>query len=209
MYNAFSNGRMRGRVQVMSRDPPGQRSIYIVPGNDEEEAYRAITFSRFPHDRVDTALLAKHGFIFVGYKDRVKCFSCGTTIEDWTEEDDPSSLAFHQQDCEFYTGVASRNKPIGANRASIFKRQTLRQLPARRVEADQALIGVATLQPFPQVTPQLLNSSSGQSSNNRNRSNTVVQNQVPDTPSNNTVDRNRRREQFPCTDPINPHMRNL
>lgn len=47
-------------------------------------------------------------------------FSCGSTIEDWTEEDDPSSIDFHQPTCEFYTGVAFRNRPIGTSFRIIF-----------------------------------------------------------------------------------------
>ena len=40
-------------------------------------------------------------------------YSCGIAIEDFTEDDDPSAREFHRPTCEFYTGIPSRNRPIG------------------------------------------------------------------------------------------------
>ena len=64
-----------GRAVNTSHDPPGQQSIYILPGNQEEESYRVTTFARFPTNApINTRQLATNGFCYTGYKDRVKCF---------------------------------------------------------------------------------------------------------------------------------------
>lgn len=42
----------------------------------------------------------------------VSFISCGISVEDWTENDNPASSEFHNRTCEFYTGVTGRNKPI-------------------------------------------------------------------------------------------------
>ena len=63
------------RIVATSRDPPGQQSVYINPGNQDEEIYRMTTFAKFPTDcPVSTRALAEQGFVYTGYKDRVKCF---------------------------------------------------------------------------------------------------------------------------------------
>ena len=53
----------------------GQKCIYILPGDTEKETYRMSTFLKFPSESpVNPCLLAKYGFYYTGYKDRVKCF---------------------------------------------------------------------------------------------------------------------------------------
>ncbi|XP_076811413.1 inhibitor of apoptosis protein-like [Clavelina lepadiformis] len=55
----------------MARDPPGQRSVYIPPGDTERETYRLATFKDFPSNvPVDVRRLASRGFLYTsGYKD--------------------------------------------------------------------------------------------------------------------------------------------
>ena len=53
----------------------GQKCKYILPGNSEKETYRLSTFLKFPQNaQVDPVELAAHGFLYTGYKDRVKCY---------------------------------------------------------------------------------------------------------------------------------------
>ena len=91
------------------KDPPGQKSVYIVPGDREREIYRLSTFKRFTNAAVDPRLLARAGFYYTGYKDRVKCFSCGATIENWTAYNDVTSPDLHCNDCKMMLEEGSDN----------------------------------------------------------------------------------------------------
>jgi len=96
-----------------NRDPPGQHSVYIFPGDHRTEVYRLITFDKFPPaSPVDPVLLARNGFYYLGYKDRVKCFDCANIIQDWTHQDDALSIAWHQSHCQFATRQFYTNVPI-------------------------------------------------------------------------------------------------
>ncbi|XP_078492411.1 zinc finger protein [Ciona intestinalis] len=67
-----------GSVVNSAKDPPGQRSFYIPPGDSAMESYRLSTFMKYPQDTpVNPRHLAAAGLYFTGYKDRVKCFCCG------------------------------------------------------------------------------------------------------------------------------------
>ena len=37
-----------GRIVISRRDPPGQHSVYIRPGDPCREIYRLLTFEKFP-----------------------------------------------------------------------------------------------------------------------------------------------------------------
>lgn len=64
-----------GSIYDRARDAPGQRSVYIPPGNEKQETYRLSTFLKFiPDSPVSPKDLATAGFYYTGYKDRVKCF---------------------------------------------------------------------------------------------------------------------------------------
>ena len=100
-----------GRILETTRHPPGQHSVYIRPGNNNSEIYRLTTFEKFPSaEIINPCHLANNGFFYVGYKDRVKCFDCAQTIQDWTLGDDPSSTKWHRPHCQmvqrkFYTNI--------------------------------------------------------------------------------------------------------
>ena len=105
------------------KDPPGQKSVYIMPGDTSKEAYRFSTFftkNRFLESTqaaVDASLLAEklaqNGFWYVGYKDRVKCFSCCNILEKFeSKTNNNSSESWHDADCEFMNGTDTSNKPI-------------------------------------------------------------------------------------------------
>ncbi|XP_076818309.1 E3 ubiquitin-protein ligase XIAP-like isoform X2 [Clavelina lepadiformis] len=103
-----------GRVYDRARDPPGQRSVYIPPGDPVKESYRLSTFIKFPQETpVNPSNLAKVGFYYTGYKDRVKCFSCGLCVEDWTLGDDVKSSRWHWNDCQMMRLEECGNVPIG------------------------------------------------------------------------------------------------
>ena len=96
-------------------DPPGQKSVYIPPGDTSQESYRLSTFLRFPQTAaVNPSELAFVGFFFTGYKDRVKCFVCGLSVEGWMVGDDPRDFRWHQPNCALVKGEESGNKQIGA-----------------------------------------------------------------------------------------------
>ena len=104
-----------------ARDPPGQRCIYIPPGNNHEESYRLSTFLKYPTDSpVNPRSLAASGFYFTGYKDRVKCFSCGNCVENWVTSDDVRANRWHKFDCKMMLGEDSGNIATGEQRAQFF-----------------------------------------------------------------------------------------
>ncbi|CAK8672471.1 unnamed protein product [Clavelina lepadiformis] len=95
------------------RDPPGQCSVYIPPGDPMKESYRLATFIQFPRtSAANPHDLAKISFYYTGYKDRVKCFSCGLCVENWMHGDDVQSPRWHKDDCQRMRGEECGNIPI-------------------------------------------------------------------------------------------------
>ncbi|KAM6124821.1 E3 ubiquitin-protein ligase XIAP isoform 1-T1 [Phoenicopterus ruber ruber] len=70
-----------------------------------QEHYRLGTFVEFPLDcPVSASALARAGFVYTGQGDRVKCFSCHTTVEGWAPGD--SAVERHKKlspNCRFIT----------------------------------------------------------------------------------------------------------
>uniref|UniRef100_A0A8C1GTK6 E3 ubiquitin-protein ligase XIAP n=1 Tax=Cyprinus carpio TaxID=7962 RepID=A0A8C1GTK6_CYPCA len=76
----------------------------IVPDDGWSSMHNRVnSFQRFPRSEEFSAeRLARAGFYFTGQADRVCCFSCHATVEDWNRGDTP--LNRHQQaspDCTF------------------------------------------------------------------------------------------------------------
>ncbi|XP_039264623.2 baculoviral IAP repeat-containing protein 7-like [Styela clava] len=93
-----------------NRDAPGQSCVYILSGNHENEGYRIATFAKYPENiPVLPIHLARAGFYYTGFRDRVKCFSCGITVENWMIGDDPSLGSWHKTDCTMARGNNIRN----------------------------------------------------------------------------------------------------
>ncbi|XP_077974045.1 baculoviral IAP repeat-containing protein 7-like [Styela clava] len=110
---SISNTDVDGRTYAGHRDPPGQSSFYITPGDQWKENYRVSTFSRFPeHYPVSPTRLAASGFYYTGFVDRVKCFSCGLCVENWSVGDDPQDKKWHKTDCDFANGRPTNNQPL-------------------------------------------------------------------------------------------------
>nr|CAB3225556.1 ZF(RING)-14 zinc finger protein [Phallusia mammillata] len=106
---------------IYDRDPPGQRSIYIPPGDTFKESYRLSTFIKFPQEvPVNPRHLASAGFYYTGYKDRVKCFGCGLCVENWVVGDDVRGAQWHRSDCVLVQAEDSGNVPIGGGGFSRF-----------------------------------------------------------------------------------------
>ncbi|XP_039573437.1 E3 ubiquitin-protein ligase XIAP isoform X4 [Passer montanus] len=85
------------------------------------ERERRATFAGFPQDcPVPVLALAQAGFVYTGEGDKVKCFSCHTTIEGWMPGD--SAVERHKQlapHCKFITESAfleSDMDPVTQNR---------------------------------------------------------------------------------------------
>jgi len=212
-----------GRVLTSSRDPPGQRSVYILPGNKEDERYRSTTFTKFPRQSsVDVIKLAENGFCFTGYKDRVKCFSCGVSVEEWQSDDDPSSIRWHFTYCEFYTRVPDRNIPK-KSRFNFLGSSSLQSSSGVRNNASSTS-GIRTSpEPTPISTHSVMSPSSQRQTlleSNEVQISSVLTPSIPagvvlmshgshQDRTNNQDSLQQRQITFPCRLPINPHMRSI
>ncbi|NXO03042.1 BIR protein, partial [Rhinopomastus cyanomelas] len=85
------------------------------------ELYRMSTFSTFPPNvPVSERSLARAGFYYTGVQDRVKCFTCGVTLDGWQPGD--NALEKHKQlypTCSFVQDVLSVNN-LGLSSRSAF-----------------------------------------------------------------------------------------
>ena len=159
-----------GRILEITRDPPGQHSVYTRPGYNNSEIYRLTTFEKFPSSAIiNPCHLAKNGFFYVGYKDRVKCFDCAQTIQDWTLGDDPLSTKWHRPHCQ------------------IVQRKFYTNIPIFTLCKGKPQSSLQTANPAGQKRPQ---------------SQDCQQPQDPISKTNFPL-------MFPCSNPINPHMRTL
>ena len=60
---------------------------------------------KFPCDTpVNSRQLAASEMYITGFKDRVKCFSCGMGVENWQQDDDVTASRWHKQDCKVMLG---------------------------------------------------------------------------------------------------------
>lgn len=101
--------------------PPADIFITMMAGQIETDDARdwsamhtrLSSFQAFPHsEQVPAERLARAGFYFTGESDRVRCFSCQHTIEDWRQGDSP--VERHQSvspactflKCVHYRGLA-------------------------------------------------------------------------------------------------------
>nr|XP_039257836.1 uncharacterized protein LOC120334396 [Styela clava] len=120
-----------GSISDDVRDPPGQQSIYIPPGDVRREAYRLSTYEHYPvSSPISRKSLARAGFYFTGFFDRVKCFSCARTVERWNDIDSPTDIRWHKSDCLFARNHDSGNIPI----RSLFERSSNQAGPSRNQE---------------------------------------------------------------------------
>ncbi|XP_076799944.1 baculoviral IAP repeat-containing protein 7-like isoform X2 [Clavelina lepadiformis] len=227
--NLLKNVVPDGRLVRNGRDPPGQRSVYVLPGDTERETYRLATFKDFASNvPVDVRRLASRGFYFTGYKDRVKCFSCGQCVEDWNVEDDPTSHVWHKPDCDLITGRDERNIPIDSfirqlgltsphghrNATSPATRPPTSGDPQasedqrRQITAGEVITnGIGIRSNSPNATPAAL----FQTATFRNSSCTtpppsVVASTIANSHRNLATNLGHRNL-FPCSNPVNPHMR--
>uniref|UniRef100_H2YP72 Uncharacterized protein n=1 Tax=Ciona savignyi TaxID=51511 RepID=H2YP72_CIOSA len=88
------------RLVPSTEEVPPEHCSYIRPGDTFDETYRKSTFRHYPNQDVNCIKLAKAGFYFLGFRDRVKCYSCGQVHEDIRHNDDLSIPRCHLDDCE-------------------------------------------------------------------------------------------------------------
>ncbi|NWW04492.1 BIR protein, partial [Oreocharis arfaki] len=85
------------------------------------ELYRMSTFSTFPMNTpVSERSLARAGFYYTGVQDKVKCFSCGLTLDNWQPGD--NAIEKHKQlypSCSFVQSMLSVNS-LGLSSHSAF-----------------------------------------------------------------------------------------
>ncbi|NXU65212.1 BIR protein, partial [Horornis vulcanius] len=85
------------------------------------ELYRMSTFSTFPMNApVSERSLARAGFYYTGVQDKVKCFSCGLTLDNWQPGD--NAMEKHKQlypSCSFVQRMLSVNN-LGLSSRSAF-----------------------------------------------------------------------------------------
>ncbi|CAK8695782.1 unnamed protein product [Clavelina lepadiformis] len=208
------------------RDPPGQRSVYILPGDPERETYRLATFKNFPSNvQVDVRKLASNGFYFTGYKDRVKCFSCGQCVEDWKKEDDPTSLRWHKTNCDFRLGKDERNIPINlmhhrlglmsvANNQNIAGSIENLDITAQQTSTQKRIRESINSNNMNLSTSNSANHtiaavslSATTSSDSTSTSYAVSTTMVSEADHRNIITSQSNRNLFSCLNPVNPHMR--
>jgi len=204
-----------GTIVNLTRDPPGQKSVYIYPGDQEDERYRMTTFLKFPKNvLVDVSSLARNGFVYTGFRDRVKCFSCGVIVEQWNANDDPSAKKWHFLNCEFYTGVQQSNKPAG-NRLRHLLHQTT-SVP--HSSNDHGREAVSTSSSSPTTSHQQLTQTHQRNHENASQLNAnvvIVNNHASQSSNLTSSGRNSQTPRmganqiFACSNPVNPHMRSL
>ncbi|NXX86779.1 BIR protein, partial [Urocolius indicus] len=85
------------------------------------ELYRMSTFSTFPSNvPVSERSLARAGFYYTGMQDKVQCFSCGLTLDNWQLGD--NAMEKHKQlypSCSFVQNMLSVNN-LGLSSCSSF-----------------------------------------------------------------------------------------
>ncbi|NXW06124.1 XIAP ligase, partial [Fregetta grallaria] len=94
----------------MTCNGPANSEACVTPDTDRDqewaqEHYRLGTFVEFPLGcPVSASTLARAGFVYSGEGDKVKCFSCHTTVEGWAPGD--SAFERHKKlspNCKFIT----------------------------------------------------------------------------------------------------------
>jgi len=166
------------------RDPPGQLSVYIIPGDPKKEVYRLATFQKYPITAAQNPWdLAKAGFFYTGHQDQTKCSRCGRQIRNWNGSDNPRDAIWHELDCQFNENNPEHNIPI----LSEVRRTNSNQV---RREVTQGEIN-AIIEPSPERTLRRLVEieSEGASASNQPCTNVML------------------REMFPCENPYSPHLR--
>ncbi|CAK8695787.1 unnamed protein product [Clavelina lepadiformis] len=215
-----------GRMVNTTRDPPGQRSVYILPGDPERETYRLATFKNFPSNvQVDVRKLASSGFYFTGYKDRVKCFSCGQCVEEWKKEDDPTSQGWHKTNCDFILGRDERNVSIdcmyrhlrvtsltshrnatSSSENSIRQERQLNRNPPESIITTviSSFIAAPTNVTVASIQQTTTTTTSSDSTSTTCIASTTVPNEVD---HRNFITAQSNTNLFSCLNRVNPHMR--
>jgi len=187
-----------------SRDPPGQGSIYIIPGDVRREVYRLHTFLKYPTTaKAYPWELASAGFYYTGYKDRVKCSRCARQVADWQPGENPKDAKWHEVWRQFDINNREHNVPVN----------DVRQLrPQEGIEFGEAIVTeVTVLNPVERVVPALMPAESSNATMNQITEVATPQSaRAVEARSIAAIGRMSQngnlRELFPCENPVNPHM---
>jgi len=182
-----------GRLLTCKKDPPGQLSVYIPPGDTKRETYRLSTFEKYPQEAaIDPWTLARAGFYYRGYKDRVQCHGCGSQVQDWEVHDNPREAKWHAVTCKFDMYNPDENEPVETCRV-------FRQLTAPAVVGNgppDQVRDIERTQPQKTVmTPR--SPPAGQ----------VLRAANQGGASSPTLDWEQLRGMYPCNNPYSPHLR--
>jgi len=203
-----------GIIVTSRQDPPGQYSAYIRPGDPCREIYRLLTFEKFPeHSPVNPCQLAAAGIFYTGYKDRVKCFSCAQTVENWSPGYDPLSLHWHSTDCQFILGTDKNNVPLGTTLQNQRTHSTSTRLAT--TARSSAISGEPRTS-----SPEALTSRMSRSGHDVPVTTPLTSTNTASTSSNVATSYNTNAGQashffeqliymLPCSNPVNPHLRNV
>ncbi|XP_019644491.1 PREDICTED: E3 ubiquitin-protein ligase XIAP-like [Branchiostoma belcheri] len=113
------------QVDGISSDQPPRRqdtTRFTVGSNQYQtrnlntERDRLTTYFDWPSDvPVSPEDLAREGFFYLGYRDRVECAFCGGVLHQWEAGDDPFiEHQRHYPHCPFVNGEATANVQLGA-----------------------------------------------------------------------------------------------
>jgi len=176
MSSVKSDGRICGGF-----DPPGQLSVYIIPGDRRKEANRLATFEKYPVTAVlNPWKLAKAGFFYTGYRDQTKCSCCGRQVKNWNRKDNPQDAEWHEINCQFNENDPEHNIPILNEVRKYWSREQSNQ-------SQETAIAEHSLPEDPIETT--INGASGADARNQSYTNVELE------------------QLFPCANPHSPHLR--
>ncbi|XP_078494573.1 baculoviral IAP repeat-containing protein 7-A [Ciona intestinalis] len=223
--NLFSDIETDGMKVNTTSEPSDKRCVYITPGQKEREDYRITTFNKFPSNvPVDKMKLSSNGFLYTGFKDRVKCFRCGQCVEGLNGTEDMSLPGWHKPDCELAKGTDTTNVPlfrhkIQQNLPGLQNASFVQTIPNR----DQSTLSAGELLQFgniDQTTNQIVTPRNLPVQQTLNQLGPMYQTatihkpqlQVPysvlqSTRATEPAPRRPENSQFSCSNPRNAHMR--
>ncbi|KAI8521997.1 Protein DETOXIFICATION 47, chloroplastic [Branchiostoma belcheri] len=120
------------------------------------EADRLSTYFDWPSDvPVSPEDLARQGFFYLGYRDRVECAFCGGVLHQWEAGDDPFiEHQRHYPHCPFVNGEATANVQLGATSPQAFQPRS-NPGTAQAISPSHQLPGTPTLVTPGQLVPPM------------------------------------------------------
>ena len=102
---ALENLNFNAEICDKVNDAPGQLRVYVPIGQRNDDTSRLASYTQFPKKIskiVPPALLAKNGFTYTGFQDRVKCHGCGRGLQNFnTYGVFKRIIHLHKDGCDF------------------------------------------------------------------------------------------------------------